>query len=73
MATVREMHGRIDALVLNAGLSVPATLRDETLEHFRPALRRQCPWDRPRGAGGSGRHGAGRSVVLVGSIADVMG
>ncbi len=34
VATVREMHGRIDALVLNAGLSEPATLRDETLEHF---------------------------------------
>lgn len=31
---VREAHGRIDALVLNAGISEPAAVADETAEHF---------------------------------------
>jgi NAD(P)-dependent dehydrogenase (short-subunit alcohol dehydrogenase family) len=30
----QRLHGRIDALVLNAGLSEPATLIEETAEHF---------------------------------------
>ena len=29
-----RLHGRIDALVLNAGLSEPATIADEPAEHF---------------------------------------
>jgi NAD(P)-dependent dehydrogenase (short-subunit alcohol dehydrogenase family) len=74
--TVREVqrrHGHIDALMLNAGLSEPATIAEETAEHFdrhfavnvRSAL--------------FGIQAAlpvlsdGASVVLVGSIADVMG
>ena len=73
VATVRETHGRIDALVLNAGISEPATLRDGTPEHF----------DRPfagnvRGAvfglqAALGVMGQGGSVVLMGSIADAAG
>lgn len=34
MATVRDVHGAIDALVLNAGMSEPASLSDITTEHF---------------------------------------
>ncbi|WP_380787045.1 SDR family NAD(P)-dependent oxidoreductase [Sphingomonas sp. R86521] len=73
VATVREAHGRIDALVLNAGISEPATLIDETLEHFDRhfavnvrgpvfALQAALPV-----------LSEGSSVVLVGSIADVAG
>ncbi|WP_404337766.1 SDR family NAD(P)-dependent oxidoreductase [Sphingomonas sp. MMS12-HWE2-04] len=73
MREAQRVHGRIDALVLNAGLSEPATIPEETAEHFdlhfavnvRSAL--------------FGIQAAlpllsdGASVVLVGSIADVMG
>lgn len=73
VATVREAHGRIDALVLNAGISEPATLIDETPEHFDRhfavnvrgpvfALQAALPVLSEGGA-----------VVLVGSIADVAG
>ncbi|WP_212611446.1 SDR family NAD(P)-dependent oxidoreductase [Sphingomonas gellani] len=69
----RDLHGRIDALVLNAGLSEPATIAEASAEHFdrhfavnvRSAL--------------FGVQAAlpvlsdGASVVLIGSIADVMG
>ena len=69
----QRLHGRIDALVLNAGLSEPATLPEETAEHFdrhfavnvRSALfglQAALPLLRD-----------GASVVLIGSIADVMG
>jgi NAD(P)-dependent dehydrogenase (short-subunit alcohol dehydrogenase family) len=68
-----RLHGRIDALVLNAGLSEPATLEKESAEHFdrhfevnvRSALfglKAALPL-----------LSDGASVVLVGSIADVMG
>ncbi|SFR96721.1 SDR family NAD(P)-dependent oxidoreductase [Sphingomonas jatrophae] len=73
VAEARRLHGRVDALVLNAGLSEPATIAEESAEHFdrhfavnvRSAL--------------FGIQAAlpvlsdGASVVLVGSIADVMG
>ena len=73
VATVRETHGRIDALVLNAGISEPATLRDGTPEHFDRHFAVNV-----RGAvfglqAALGAMGRGGSVVLVGSIADVMG
>ncbi|WP_313535290.1 SDR family oxidoreductase [Sphingomonas sp.] len=66
-------HGPIDALVLNAGLSEPATIAEETAEHFdrhfavnvRGALfgiQAALPVLRD-----------GASVVVIGSIADVMG
>ncbi|MCJ2018342.1 SDR family oxidoreductase [Methylobacterium sp. E-065] len=71
--TVRETHGRIDALVLNAGISEPATLRDGTPEHFDRHFAVNV-----RGAvfglqAALGAMGRGGSVVLMGSIADVMG
>jgi NAD(P)-dependent dehydrogenase (short-subunit alcohol dehydrogenase family) len=73
MREAQRLHGRVDALVLNAGLSEPATLLEETAEHFdrhftvnvRSAL--------------FGMQAAlpvlseGASVVLVGSIAGAMG
>jgi NAD(P)-dependent dehydrogenase (short-subunit alcohol dehydrogenase family) len=73
VATVRDAHGRIDALVLNAGISEPATLIDETPEHFDrhfavnvrgPLLGLQAAL--PAMSEGS-------AVVLVGSIADAAG
>lgn len=73
VATVREMHGRIDALVLNAGISEPATLGEETPEHFDRHFAVNV-----RGAV-FGLQAAltamerGSSVVLVGSIADAAG
>jgi NAD(P)-dependent dehydrogenase (short-subunit alcohol dehydrogenase family) len=73
VATVRETHGRIDALVLNVGISEPATLRDGTPEHFDRHFAVNV-----RGAvfglqAALGAMGRGGSVVLMGSIADVMG
>jgi len=34
MATIRDVQGHIDALVLNAGISEPASLSDITTDHF---------------------------------------
>jgi NAD(P)-dependent dehydrogenase (short-subunit alcohol dehydrogenase family) len=73
VATVRETHGRIDALVLNAGISEPATLRDETPEHFDRHFAVNV-----RGAvfglqAALSAMGRGGSVVLMGSIADAAG
>jgi NAD(P)-dependent dehydrogenase (short-subunit alcohol dehydrogenase family) len=73
VATVRDAHGRIDALVLNAGISEPAMLADETAEHVDrhflvnvrgPVLGFQAAL---------GAMGGGGSVVLIGSIADAAG
>ena len=73
VATVLEMHGRIDALVLNAGISEPATLKDETPGHFDRHFAVNV-----RGAvfglqAALGAMGRGSSVVLMGSIADAAG
>jgi NAD(P)-dependent dehydrogenase (short-subunit alcohol dehydrogenase family) len=73
VATVRETHGRIDALVLNAGISEPATLRDGTPKHFDRHFAINV-----RGAvfglqAALGAMGRGGSVVLMGSIADAAG
>ena len=73
METVRQERGRVDALVLNAGLSEPATLADETPGHFDRHFAINV-----RGAvfgmqAAMGVMGAGGSVVLMGSIADAMG
>jgi NAD(P)-dependent dehydrogenase (short-subunit alcohol dehydrogenase family) len=73
VATVRETHGRVDALVLNAGISEPATLRDGTPEHFDRHFAVNV-----RGAvfglqAALGAMERGGSVVLMGSIADAAG
>lgn len=73
IAAVRDAHGRIDALVVNAGISEPALLVDETPEHFErhflvnvrsSVLALQSALD---------MMGEGSSVVLVGSAADTAG
>ena len=73
VATVRDAHGRIDALVLNAGMSEPATLVNETPEHFDRhfAVNVRGPVFGLQAA--LGAMGDGGSVVLVGSIADAAG
>lgn len=73
VAEAGRLHGRIDALVLNAGLSEPATIPEETAEHFDRHFAVNV-----RGAlfgiqAALPVLGDGASVVLVGSIADVMG
>ena len=71
--TVREERGRVDALVLNAGISEPATLTDQTPEHFDRHFAinvRGAVFGMQAAVGGMG---AGGSVVLMGSIADTMG
>ncbi len=73
VATVRETRGRIDALVLNAGISEPATLRDGTPEHFDRHFAVNV-----RGAvfglqAALSAMERGGSVVLMGSIADAAG
>jgi NAD(P)-dependent dehydrogenase (short-subunit alcohol dehydrogenase family) len=73
VAETKRLHGRIDALVLNAGLSEPATIVEETAEHFDRHFAVNV-----RGAL-FGVQAAlpllsdGASIVLIGSIADVMG
>jgi NAD(P)-dependent dehydrogenase (short-subunit alcohol dehydrogenase family) len=73
VAEAKRLHGRIDALMLNAGLSEPATIVEETGEHFDRHFAVNV-----RGAL-FGIQAAlpvmsdGASVVLIGSIADVMG
>lgn len=73
VATVRDRHGRIDALVLNAGISEPALLAEETPEHVDrhflvnvrgPVLAFQAAL---------GAMEKGGSVVLIGSIAGMAG
>lgn len=69
MAMVRDLHGYIDALVFNAGLSEPASLADNTTDHFDRHFNVNV-----RGAV-SGLKAAldtlrdGSSVVLMGSVA----
>ena len=73
VATVMEAQGRLNLLVLNAGLSEPATIADQTPEHF----------DRHFAVNVGGMvfglqaalpaMGDGASVVLMGSIADAAG
>lgn len=71
--TVRTQDGRIDALVLNAGLAEPASLVDITAEHFDRHFSVNV-----RGAmlalqASLSALPDGAAVVLIGSIADVIG
>jgi len=70
---VRTREGRIDALVLNAGLAEPASLADATVEHFDRHFTVNV-----RGAMLALQASLttltdGAAVVLVGSIADAIG
>jgi NAD(P)-dependent dehydrogenase (short-subunit alcohol dehydrogenase family) len=71
--TISKAHGRIDALVLNAGVAEPSSIDDQTTEHFDRhfdvnvrgavfAMKASLP-----------KMTAGASVVLTGSIAGLAG
>lgn len=73
VAIVCEAHGRIDALVLNAGTSEPAPIDEETAEnfdrHFTVNVRSQVLGLQSA----LPIMGEGSSVVLIGSIAGSAG
>ena len=73
VAAVMEARGRLDLLVLNAGISEPAASADETPEHFDRhfAVNVRSMVLGMKAALPAMSEGA--SVVLMGSIADVMG
>ena len=73
VAGIRAKHGRIDSLVLNAGMSEPAALTEETEEHFDRLFAVNVRG--PTFALQAALHAMDRggSIVLVGSIADVAG
>ncbi len=71
--TVRDAHGRIDALVVNAGISEPALLSDETPEHFERNFLVNVRSSVLALQAAVGLMGAGSSVVLVGSAVDAAG
>ncbi|USI74949.1 SDR family NAD(P)-dependent oxidoreductase [Sphingomonas morindae] len=73
VAVVKEAHGRIDALVLNAGISEPATLADETEAHFDRHFTVNVRGPVFGLQAALGALADGGAVVLVGSIADVAG
>lgn len=70
---VHKAFGRIDALVLNAGISEPASLDEESVDnvdrHF--SLNVRGPVLAARAA--LSAMGDGGSIVLIGSIADAIG
>ncbi len=69
----QRLHGRIDALVLNAGLSEPATLSEETAEHFDRHFAVNVRGSLFGIQAALPVLNDGASVVLVGSIASGMG
>ncbi|WP_458097793.1 SDR family NAD(P)-dependent oxidoreductase [Roseomonas sp. WA12] len=73
VAAVRDTHGRIDALVLNAGISEPALLAEETPEHVDRHFRVNVRGPVLAFNATVGAMDRGGSVVLIGSIADVAG
>lgn len=73
VAAVRDEHGRIDALVLNAGISEPALLSDETAEHFERHFLLNVRSAVLGLQAATGFMGSGSAVVLVGSAADAAG
>ncbi|PZU06908.1 SDR family NAD(P)-dependent oxidoreductase [Sphingomonas sp.] len=73
MATVREKHGQLDSLVLNAGISEPAALTEVTADHFDRhfGVNVRGTLFGLQAALGTLKDGA--SVVLMGSVASVAG
>jgi NAD(P)-dependent dehydrogenase (short-subunit alcohol dehydrogenase family) len=73
VATVRSEHGRIDALVLNAGMGEPALLTGETPDHFDRlfAVNVRGPLFALKASLDALSEGG--SVVLIGSIAGSSG
>jgi NAD(P)-dependent dehydrogenase (short-subunit alcohol dehydrogenase family) len=73
VAAVRDAHGRIDALVLNAGISEAAALTDETFDHFNRHFAINVRGSVFGMQAAVRAMGEGGAVVLVGSIADAIG
>jgi NAD(P)-dependent dehydrogenase (short-subunit alcohol dehydrogenase family) len=73
VAAVRDAHGRIDALVLNAGISEPALLIEETPEHVDRHFLVNVRGPVLAFHAAVGAMDEGSSVVLIGSIADMAG
>jgi NAD(P)-dependent dehydrogenase (short-subunit alcohol dehydrogenase family) len=73
VAAVRDAHGRIDALVLNAGISEAAALTDETFDHFNRHFAINVRGSVFGMQAAVRAIGEGGAVVLVGSIADAIG
>lgn len=73
IATVRDEHGRIDALVVNAGISEPALLAEETAEHFERHFLLNVRSSVLGLKAAAGIMGHGGAVVLIGSAADTAG
>lgn len=73
VAAVRDTHGHIDALVLNAGISEPALLAEETPEHVDRHFLVNVRGPVLAFHAAVSAMGKGGSVVLIGSIADVAG
>lgn len=71
--TVRQSHPRLDALVLNAGLSEPASLAEMTPEHFDRHFSVNVRGTVFGLQAALGAMGEGGAAVLVGSIADNAG
>lgn len=73
VSEVQALHGRIDALVLNAGISEPASLEEVTPDHF------DRHFDVNVRSAMLGLHaalktlGEGSAVVLMGSVASSIG
>jgi NAD(P)-dependent dehydrogenase (short-subunit alcohol dehydrogenase family) len=69
----QQLHGRIDAMVLNAGLSEPAMLPEETAEHFDRHFAVNVRGSLFGIQAALPVLNDGASVILVGSIASGMG
>jgi len=73
VAAVRAAHGRIDILVLNAGMSTPAAIEEESEDHVDQlfAVNVRGPVMAMKAALPALAEGS--AVVLIGSIADAVG
>ncbi|ACL59178.1 SDR family NAD(P)-dependent oxidoreductase [Methylobacterium nodulans] len=72
-ATVRSERSRLDILVVNAGLSEHATLDQVTQEHFDRTFGLNVRSLLFASRAGAGMMGAGGAIVLIGSIAGMIG
>ena len=72
-ASIRSERGRLDILVVNAGLSEHATLDQVTQEHFDRTFGLNVRSLLFASQAGAGLMGAGGTIVLIGSITGMMG
>lgn len=71
MDTVQDDFGRLDILVANAGINIPAPLEAETLETFRHVCDinlKGCFLAVKHGTDALRRHGEGGSIILISSV-----